>query len=112
MAQQYGSSENITVTLEGPFGSGGAAVKLTRIHLSKDGWKGAQSPYSQTVAVEGISIGSMVDLQPAATQLQAFHEMDIAFTAENEEGIVTVYAIGDKPLEDIEFQASLVEVVA
>ena len=45
MAQQYGNSSNISVQMEGPFGSGGtSAVKLTQISLPAANWKGAISP--------------------------------------------------------------------
>lgn len=113
MAQQYGSSENITARLEGPFGSGGGgAVKLTGIYLPAASWKGAQSLYTQTVAAEGISVNSKVDLQASSAQLEMFHDMDIAFTTENDGGILTVYAIGDKPQEDLTMQATITEVIA
>ena len=36
----------------------------------------------------------------------------MAFTAENDGGTVTLWAIGDKPSEDLTFQATLTEVVA
>ena len=112
MAQQYGTSENITARLAGPFGSGGAVVKLTEIHLPLAAWKGAESPYVQTATAEGISVGSKVDLQLSGAQLEAFHEMDIAFTTENDGGSLTVYAIGDKPRTDLTLQATITEVIA
>lgn len=110
--QQYGESSNLSVQLAGPFGSGGAAVKLTEITLTAADWKGAESPFSQTVTVEGISVGSRVDLQPDVQLLQQLCHGGIALMAENEEGVVTVYAIGSKPAFDCTMQASVVEVVA
>ena len=113
MAQQYGNSSSITVQMEGPFGgSGGAAVKLTEITLPAANWKGAISPYSQVVAVEGVSVNSKVDLQPSVEQLEIFHDKDIAFSTENDGGVVTVYAIGDKPTNDYTIQATILEVIA
>jgi hypothetical protein len=65
MALDYGTAANLTVQLAGPFSmGGGAAVKLTVITLPAASWKGAASPYAQEVAVDGISVSSMVDLQP------------------------------------------------
>ena len=110
MALFDGEAGPVSVTLDGPFGSVGASVKLTVITLPAAGWKGAESPYSQVVAVEGVSANSMVNLQPSPAQLEEFHRMDIAFTTENEGGTVTVFAIGDRPAGDYVFQATIVEV--
>ena len=113
MAQQYGNSNGISVQMAGPFAGGSAsAVKLTEISLPAANWKGAISPYSQVVAVEGVSVNSMVNLQPSVEQLEIFHDKDIAFSTENDGGVVTVYAIGDKPANDYIIQATIVEVTA
>ena len=113
MAQQYGTGTGITVQMAGPFGNAGsAAVKLTEISLPAANWKGAISPYSQVVEVEGVSVNSMVDLQPSVEQLEIFHDKDIAFSTENDGGVVTVYAIGDKPTNDYTIQATITEVTA
>lgn len=113
MALHYGTAETFDVKMEGPFGGfGGAAVKLTNITLPASAWKGAESPYSQVVAVEGVSVNSMVNLHPSVEQLEIFHEKDLALSTENEGGVVTVYAIGDKPTNDYTIQASIMEVVA
>ena len=112
MALNYGNAGTFSVQMAGPFGSAGAAVKLTEISLPAANWKGAVSPYSQVVAVEGVSVNSMVDLQPSVEQLEIFHDKDIAFSTENDGGVVTVYAIGDKPTNDYTIQATILEVIA
>lgn len=113
MTQQYGRANSLTVSLAGPFGGGsGTGVKLVNITLYADSWKGATSPYSQVVAVDGVSINSMVNLQPSVEQLEIFHDKDLAFVAENEDGVVTVYAVGDKPANDYTMQATILEVTA
>lgn len=113
MALDYGNGGSYTARMAGPFGSGGgSSVKLTQITLPAAAWKGGESPYSQVVTVEGISVNSMVDLQPSVEQLEIFHDKDIAFTTENEGGVVTVYAIGDKPTNDYTIQATIMEVIA
>ena len=93
------------------FGTLGGGGKLTAVALPRDGWKGGESPYAQQVDVEGVTRNSMVNLLLTAEQLQEFHDMDLAFTTVNEDGAVTVYAIGDKPEKDYEFQAVLLEVI-
>ena len=114
MALDYGTGGNITVVMEGPFagGGGGTSAKLTEITLLAANWKGAESPYSQVVAIEDVSVNSMVNLQPSVEQLEIFRDQDVAFTTENDEGIVTVFAIGDKPTNDYVIQATIMEVTA
>lgn len=110
MALSYGESTETSVQMEGPFGTAVAKNKMTQIHLPADGWKGAVSPYAQTVSVDGISTSSMVDLNPTHEQIEQMHSMDIALMAENISGDVTVYAIGDKPEMDMTIQATIMEV--
>ena len=110
MALSYGESTETSVQMEGPFGTAVAKNKMTQIHLPADGWKGAISPYTQTVSVDGISTSSRVDLNPTHEQIEQMHSMDIALMAENISGDVTVYAIGDKPEMDMTIQATIMEV--
>lgn len=113
MALDYGTGGNYSVRMAGPFaGGGGSAAKLTEISLPAANWKGGESPYSQVVGVEGVSVNSMVTLQPSVAQLEIFHDKDIAFTTANDGGVVTVYAIGDKPTNDYIIQATIMEVIA
>lgn len=109
MTQQYGAGGGISVTLAGPFGGSGTGSRLTELTLSAAGWKGAISPYSQQVSVEGISVNSRVDLLPGPALLGMLR---CILTAENDTGTVTVYALGEKPQQDITLQAALTEVVA
>lgn len=109
----YGSGGDFTVIMEGPFAmGGGGSTKLTTISAPAANWKGATSPYSQVVAVEGISVNTVVNIALSADQIQNFLQegKEIAFTAENEDGIVTLFAVGDHPSVDLTFQAALLEV--
>ena len=111
----YGSGGGFTVTMDGPFGTGGGgSTKLVTISTSADNWKGAASPYSQEVNVEGITVNSVVYITLSADQIQNLIQAgkEVAFTAENNGGVVTIKAVGDHPGMDCTFQASLVEVVA
>ena len=87
------------------------ASKITEVTLLASAWQGSNHLYSQVVAVDGVSPYSQVDLKPSAEQLTVFHEKDIAFATENDDGVVTVYVIGDKPLNDYTMQVSITEVV-
>ena len=111
MALEYGSGGNITVTMEGPFGSAGSAALIRQMDLPADGWKGAVSPFFQTVQLEDITVRSKVDILPTYQQLEAFRSLELVLTTENNDGILTVYAIGQKPRQDLHFQTMITEVV-
>lgn len=95
------------------FGSPSASVtKISDVTLLSAGWVGNASPYSQIVTISGVTENSRVDLAPSVEQLAIFHNKDLAFVTENEDGIVTVYAIGQKPENDYTIQVNITEVVA
>lgn len=107
---EYGSGGSFTVTMDGPFsgGSGGGeAEKLTKIRALAESWKGGTSPYTQVVAVDGISVSSKVEIHMSAEDLDKLSNQRITFTVENKGGTVTIFAIGDKPNTDCEFQVTL-----
>ena len=111
---EYGSGGSYTVTMDGPFGGAGGSVasKLTTIHAPAADWKGGISPYSQVVQVDGISLASKVDIQLSVDQMEELYDQDIAFTLENRGGVVTLYAVGEKPTVDCDFQATVTDIVA
>ena len=73
----------------------------------------ADNKWCQTVTVNNATItpGSKVDLQPDSEQLVIFYEKDLAFVTENEDGVVTVFCIGQKPTSDYTMQATVTEVI-
>ena len=82
----------------------------TTVTLLASAWvEEEENLYSQVVNIAGVSAYSMVDLQPSAEQGVIFHDKDLALVAENEDGVVTVYAIGDKPSKDYTMQATITE---
>ena len=75
--------------------------------------QGTKIGYYQTVAsiADGaVTTRSKVDLQPSPEQLAVFREKDITFTAINEDGVVTVYAVGVRPEQDYTIQCTITEV--
>jgi hypothetical protein len=86
-------------------------AKVAYITLLASAWEGADGFYSQVVELDDITEFSQVDLKPSAEQLAIFHEKDIAFSTENEDGVVTVHVIGDRPTNDYRMQVSITEVV-
>ena len=87
-------------------------ARISYIELPSANWQGTDSPYSQVVTVDGVTPFSKVDLLPSVEQLAIFHDKDVAFVTENEDGVVTVYAIGDMPLLDYTMQVQITEVEA
>lgn len=85
-------------------------ARIANVTLKASAWTGANNLYSQVVTIAGITANSQVDLTPSVEQLAIFYQKDIAFVAENEDGVVTVYVIGDKPTLDYTMQATITEV--
>jgi hypothetical protein len=87
------------------------SVRVSEITLLASAWAGTDGFYSQVVAIDGITKNSQVDLKPSAEQLVIFRQKDIAFSTENDDGIVTVFVVGDKPANDYTMQVSITEVI-
>lgn len=88
------------------------ASKVASVTLLASAWEEGDGYHFQVVDVEGATAYSQVDLKPNAEQLAIFHEKDLAFVTENEGGVVTVFAIGDRPLNDYTMQVSITEVIS
>lgn len=86
------------------------AAKIGVATLLADAWVGTESPYSQVISIDGVTANSQVDLTPSVEQLGIFYEKDLTFVTENENGVVTVYAIGQKPKNDYTIQVTITEV--
>ena len=86
--------------------------QVSSVVLRASAWEGSDGAYSQVVEVDGVTPYTKVDLQPSLEQIEIFHEKDIAFTTENNNGIVRVHVVGDKPQNDYTIQVTLKEVVA
>ena len=87
------------------------AKNINSVTLLSDNWVGDVSPYSQVVEISGVTPYSKVDLQPSAEQLTIFHEKELTFVTQNDDGIVTVFCIGQKPINDYIIQSVIPEVV-
>lgn len=84
--------------------------KPAYINLYADQWQlTTDGRYYQTVTVSNATVkpNSKVDLQPSSEQLCIFHQKDLAFVAENEDGVVSVFCIGQKPENDYVIQATV-----
>jgi hypothetical protein len=96
---------------ENPIDTGSTAT-IGFVELYADKWEGSENLYSQIVNIDGVTENSQVDLTPDVEQLVVFYEKDLTFVTENEGGVVTVYAIGQKPAHDYTIQVTITEVSA
>ena len=88
--------------------------KPISVTISADKWiQATDDRWYQTVTVDNATItpNSKVDLQPSSEQLCIFHEKDLAFVAENEDGVISVFCVGQVPTNDYTIQATVTEVL-
>ena len=85
---------------------------VTSVTLYASDWEGDGDTFYQVANLPGVKVNTKVDLQPTVEQLQEFHHRVLGFVTENVGGVVTVYAIGDKPTDDHIIQVTLTEVEA
>ena len=105
----HGTEKEWLDSLKGGSNYAGKAT-LGKVELLAANWVGEGNLYSQVVPVYGVTPNSQVDLTPSVQQLAIFHDKDLAFVTENEDGVVTVYAIGQKPENDYMIQVTITEV--
>lgn len=81
---------------------------LSSVMLSAT-WNGS-GPYTQTVQVLGAGANSRIDLQPDATVIQQMLDDNVsALYIENNNGVFTAYAVGEKPTVALTIQVSITE---
>ena len=88
-----------------------SSAKIGIVNLLADRWEGGGNLFYQVVNIDGATKNSQIDLTPSVDQLVIFHEKDLTFVTENDDGVITVYAIGQKPLNDYTIQVTITEVL-
>ena len=96
--------------LEENLNPAGPTASIGTVNLLADKWLGDTNLYYQIVSIDGVTENSQVDLTPDVEQLLVFYEKDLTFVTENDGGVVTVYAIGQKPANDYTIQVTITEV--
>ena len=83
------------------------------VHLSTNWTKDVDNRYYQIVTVQNavVTPNSKIDLQISPENLTVFHEKDLAFVAENEDGVVRVYCVGQVPQNEYDLQCTVTEVI-
>ena len=92
--------------------STGSTATIGVVELLADNWISNGNLHYQVVDIDGVTENSQVDLTPSVEQLMVFYEKDLTFVTENDDGVVTVYAIGQKPVNDYVVQVTITEVLA
>lgn len=85
-------------------------IKTASVTLAAASWSGSASPYTQTVSVSGATAKSRIDLNASAAVLAAAMDGGYGLVIGNNNGTVTVYAVGAKPTTAITVQVSITEV--
>lgn len=86
-------------------------IRLTTVTMFADAWEGDSMPYSQTITCSGVTANSKIDLQPTAVQIVELQNDETTLMLQNDNGVVTAWAIGNKPTQDYTMQAQMTEVV-
>jgi hypothetical protein len=88
--------------------------KTASVYLNNAQWKqAADDRYYQVVTVQNATItpNSKVDLTPSPDQLTVFHQKDLAFITENEDGVISVYCVGQVPTGNYTIPVAVTEVL-
>lgn len=88
---------------------GGERPKIGEVVLPASAWEGSDNLYYQVVESEGVTSKSQIDLTPDVQQLMVFYEKDVTFVTRNKDAVVTVFAVGQKPLNDYTVQVTITE---
>lgn len=105
-----GTWQEVWGALSSVSGDGTSTPKLTSVTMLASAWSGDSNPYSQVVTCGGVNVNSKLDLQPTPTQIVELQDAEISLMATNNNGTVTVYAIGGKPTSDMTMQVLITEV--
>lgn len=88
-------------------------VKTSSVTLSSSSWNGEDSTFEQTITIDGVTANSKIDLQPDSIVLnQMITDGVHALYIENNNGILTAYAIGSAPTVSLTIQVAITEVEA
>jgi hypothetical protein len=84
--------------------------RIATVNLAATNWVSSGELYKQSVTVNGITANSKVDLQPTSSQIASLQAAEISLMIENNGGVLTCYAIGNKPAVDYAIQILIQEV--
>lgn len=86
-----------------------ALPRVVTVELTTNWTMVTEDEYSQVITLDNITGHSRLDLQPTADMLAEFKKRGLVFVTENNGGTITVYSVGNMPLEAYTMQATIVE---
>ena len=85
--------------------------KSSVVTLLASNWTGDSNPYSQEIVINGITENSKIDLHPTAIQIVELQNAEITLMLQNDSGVVTAWAIGNKPTSNYTMSVLIQEVI-
>lgn len=86
-----------------------AKPRVVSVELTTNWHQDAEGKYSQVIALENITKHSRLDLQPSVDMIAEFKQLGLVFVTENNDGVITVYSVGNVPSQSYTMQATIVE---
>lgn len=86
-----------------------AISKIRTVSLPVWAWSGGSGTWSQVVTIDGATTKSKIKLQPTESQTTSLQDSGTSLVAENNAGIITIYARGSKPTISLEMTVELTE---
>ncbi len=84
------------------------ATEISTLQLTASGWSGAESPYTQSVSIPSATEYSKVDIQMDYTAIDIMLDSGTAaIYISNTNGALTAYAVGEKPISDMNVQVTI-----
>lgn len=84
--------------------------KSTTITLTATIWRGTTSPYWQRISMQGLTPNSMITIHPTPEQLAELQDTEITLMIANDNGVITAYAMNNKPTKDLTMQVLITEI--
>lgn len=86
--------------------------RITSVTLTAAAWKedSATGAWVQQLTIPNITANSKIDINLTVQQLNIFHQKDITFVVANEDKVVKMYCIGQKPTANYTVQLTITEV--
>ena len=85
--------------------------RISHIDLLANKWEGSDGDYTQVVSVKGVTKNSYIEFGFSHEQLKLFAVKDVSFSITNENGVVIVGCVGQKPTADYRLQIKITEVL-
>jgi hypothetical protein len=87
-------------------------VRTVDVELLASAWVETEysNMWAQEIKISGSTKYTKVKLSPTIKQIAVFYGKHLAFDTETVDGVITAYAIGQKPMNDYIIQAEVTEV--